>query len=215
MPPPSTLLIHHIPPPLPPASQQQIIEHYRPPTHTTLKSLSCPNLTIALFAPFLAPGPPRSASCDRAQRILAAIYSLVATSLRELGKTEGSKQNGGDVDVRVVFYWDEGEDEDGEGNGRSEEWGLGPVFRVRSILGPKARRRWRKVVYVVGGEVRSCPSWVGDMGVSVEGVVVEVYTPPGGMEGVEAEGEENGKLESKEEARRRRHEVVIGKKLTL
>ncbi|RPB19488.1 hypothetical protein L211DRAFT_853138 [Terfezia boudieri ATCC MYA-4762] len=202
---PSTLLIHHIPPPPPSASQQQIIKHYRSPTHTTLQSLTHPSLTIALFAPFLAPGPPRSASCDRTQRILAAIYSLVATSLRELGKTEGSRQNGGDVDVRVVFYWDE--NGDGEGEGRIGEWGLGPVFSVRLILGPKARR-WGKVVYVVGGEGWSRPSWVGKMGVSVEGVVVVEFTPPGGAQAGEVEGEADGKLESNE-GEAKRHGVVI------
>ncbi|KAF8416088.1 hypothetical protein EV426DRAFT_570047 [Tirmania nivea] len=202
-----TLLIHHIPPPPPSASQQQIIKYYRPPTHSTLKSLTAPNLTIALFAPYLAPGPPRSTSCDRAQRILTAIYSIVATSLREFGKIEGSKQDGGDVDVRVVFYWDEGEDEDGEEDGRSGEWGLGPVFRIRPILGSGVGRRWMNVVYVVGAEGWSRPSWVGKAGVSMEGVMVVEFTPQ-----EEAEGEKGGKEEEGgklvlEEARR--HGVVI------
>jgi len=210
-----TLLFHHTLPPPPSASQQQIIRHYRPPTLSTLQSLTTPNLTIALFAPFLAPGPPRSTSCDYAQRILTAIYSLVVSSLRELGKTEGSKQDGGDVDVRVVFYWDDGRgDEDGdegEGGGEGEDvnrhggkWGFGPVFSGRSILGPRVGRRWMKVVYVVGGEGSSRPSWFGKEEVSATGVVVVMFNPPGGVEG--------GKHEFKET---KRHEVVAGRKTLL
>ncbi|KAF8454747.1 hypothetical protein BGX38DRAFT_1171342 [Terfezia claveryi] len=46
------------------------------------------------------------------------------------------------------------------------------------------------------------------MGVSVEGVMVVEFTPPGGAQGGKVEGEADGKHESNEE-KARRHDVVI------
>ena len=65
------------------------------------------------------------------------------------------------------------------------------------------------VVYVVGGEGWSHPSWVGKAGVSTEGVVVVEFTPLGGTEVGAEEEEGDGKRSAS------RHEVVIGRKLSL
>lgn len=139
------------------------------------------------------------------------VYTVVAGGLGKMGRSEGVGE--GEVDVRVVFYYDCGSDDDAEGEDRPRgqgAWRLGPVFSIREVLGPREGGRWERVLYATGeGE---------GGGLEELRVLQGRYTlplahepaPEGEGEGGEGEGEVEGERVQIQEGQGRRHSVVAG-----